>query len=58
MLFFWILLFIAVFLGTIVLIFHLTLTLNEMEKDVNVMSDAVKNDYAEPPDTGKKKNKK
>jgi len=58
MLFFWILLFIAAFLGTIALIFYLTLELNEMEKKVNTMHEAVKVGYAAPPDATKKKNKK
>ncbi|MDR2694201.1 MAG: hypothetical protein LBB74_08310 [Chitinispirillales bacterium] len=57
MLFFWILLFIAAFLGTIALIFYLTLALNEMEKTVNAMSDSIRVDYAVPPETEKKKKK-
>jgi hypothetical protein len=58
MLFFWILLFIAAFLGTIALIFYLTLALNQMEKDVNAMHESVKVDYATPPEADKKKKKK
>ena len=58
MLFFWILLFIAVFLGTIALIFYLTLQLNQMEKDVSAMYESIKVDYAVPPEAGKKKKKK
>jgi len=58
MLFFWILLFIAAFLGTIALIFYLTLALNQMEKDVNLMHESVKVDYATPPEADKKKKKK
>jgi len=58
MLFFWTLLFIAAFLGTIALIFYLTLELNEMEKKVNAMKESVKYNYATPPDAGKKKKKK
>lgn len=57
MLVFWILLFIAAFLGTIALIFYLTLELNEMEKKVNAMMESIKYDYATPPDAGKKKKK-
>jgi len=58
MLFFWILLFIAAFLGTIILIFYLTLVLNQVEKEVNLMHESVKYDYAVPPDPDKKKKKK
>jgi archaellum component FlaG (FlaF/FlaG flagellin family) len=58
MLFFWILLFIAVFLVTVILIVYLTNKLNEIEKDVNNMYESVKNDYALPPDPEKKKKKK
>jgi len=58
MLFFWILLFIAVFMGTIFLIVYLTHQLNEIEKSVNEMHESVKNDYALPPDPDKKKKKK
>jgi uncharacterized protein YoxC len=55
MLFFWVLLFIAAFLVTIALIFYLTIELSEMEKKVNEMLDTIKNDYAVPPEQGKKK---
>jgi hypothetical protein len=55
MLFFWILLFVAAFLGTIALIFYMTVALSEMEKTANALAESIKNDYAEPPDTGKKK---
>jgi len=58
MLFFWILLFILVFLGTIVLIFYMTTQLNDIEREVNAMSESIRNDYATPPDTGKKNKKK
>jgi len=55
MLFFWVLLFIAAFLGTIALIFYLTITLSDMEKEVNAMSESIKVDYAVPPEASKKK---
>jgi hypothetical protein len=55
MLIFWILLFIAAFLGTIALIFYLTIEVSEIDKEVNTLLDTVKNDYAVPPDAGKKK---
>jgi hypothetical protein len=56
MLFFWVILFVAAFLGTIALVFYLTLKLNEMEKFVNELSEIVKVCYAIPTDTtGKKK---
>ncbi|GBU23192.1 hypothetical protein R80B4_03108 [Fibrobacteres bacterium R8-0-B4] len=58
MMFFWVLLFIAVFLGTLVLIFYLTVTLNAMEKDANDMYQSIRMDYAVPPEAGKKKKKK
>jgi len=58
MLFFWVLLFVGTFLGVIVLIFYLTVNLNQMEKDVTAMQESIKVDYAVPPDAGKKNKKK
>jgi hypothetical protein len=55
MLFFWVILFTIAFLGTIALIFYLTIALNEMEKTVNELSGIVKVYYAIPTDTTGKK---
>jgi hypothetical protein len=57
MLFFWVLLFAAAFLGTIALVFYLTLELNEMEKAAGVLSEMVKEYYGgeeDAPSWGKK----
>jgi hypothetical protein len=56
MLFFWVILFVIAFLGTIALVFYLTLALSEMEKFVNGLLETVKVYYAIPADSaGKKK---
>jgi len=45
MLFFWVILFIAAFLGAIALVFHLTIELNELEKKTGELSDIVRKRY-------------
>lgn len=58
MLFFWVLFFVIAFIGTIALVFYLTIVLNEMEKMANELSETVKVFYAEPPEVGKVTKKK
>lgn len=45
MLFFWILLFIATFLGTIALVFYMTIELNELEKKMAELLERIKKRY-------------
>jgi hypothetical protein len=44
--FFWVILFILTFLGSIALVFYLTIELNELEKAVKGISDIVRKRYA------------
>jgi archaellum component FlaG (FlaF/FlaG flagellin family) len=46
MLFFWVILFVATFLGSIALVFYLTIELNEIEKVTVELSEKVKKRYA------------
>jgi len=45
MMFFWVILFILAFLGSIALVFYLTIELNELEKAVKAMSESVRKRY-------------
>jgi len=45
MLFFWILFFVLAFLGAIILVFHLTIQLNELVKETREITDEVKERY-------------
>jgi len=54
MLFFWIVLFAAAFLGSIALVFYLTIELNELEKVTIELSERVKRRYADTEEESKK----
>jgi len=45
MMFFWVLFFILAFVGAIVLVFHLTIQLNELVKETREIADEVKEHY-------------
>ncbi|MDR3011777.1 MAG: hypothetical protein LBU70_00995 [Chitinispirillales bacterium] len=50
MFFFWIVFFIAAFVGSIALVFYLTIELNEVEKKVMEMAEDIKGEYGLPND--------
>jgi hypothetical protein len=54
MLFFWVILFVATFLGSIALVFYLTLELNEMEKKMTEMSKIIRKRYGDDGEKDKK----
>ncbi|MCL2182221.1 MAG: hypothetical protein FWB85_01975 [Chitinispirillia bacterium] len=47
MLFFWVILFVGAFLGSIALVFYLTIELNEIEKVTIELAERVKKRYAD-----------
>jgi hypothetical protein len=46
--FFWTILFAAAFLGSIALLFYLTIELNELEKSTDKLSEDVRKRYGQP----------
>jgi hypothetical protein len=54
MLFFWIILFVAAFLGSLALVFYLTIELNEIEKVVNDMAMKIRKRYSTDENKDKK----
>jgi hypothetical protein len=53
MLFFWVILFIATFLGCIALVFYLTIELNELEKVTVALTEDIRKRYGKNEKNGK-----